>query len=990
MRYDAFISYRHGGLDGQVAERLHAMLETFRVPGDIAAKCGKKRIARVFRDREELPTSSDLSGSIDDALRESEFLILICSRRTCQSRWVLQEVDRFIELGRHDRIIPLLIDGEPDEAFPEQLRWREVDGKRVEVEPLAADIRAGTPRQSLKLLKDELLRILAPMLGCRYDDLRQRHRERAMRRTLAAALAALAVAVTFGSVSFSQLMRINEQMRMKLYNQSYVLAEYSADALRDGDTITAALLALEGLPNDPANPERPYVDAAEAALVNAMGVYDYRESFVPHLSVEFPATPSAIVLSPDDAHLAVLRQDNVLDLLDTGDGSIVFSAGTPPGPGRNAVFPAADIMVFTGDDGLSAVRVPTGELLWRTDVAFGVALSADGTTIAAACDGYALLLDPQGTEKARFDFGSRSLYRPSYEFPSPYNCLALSADGALLAVNFTDGTFSVFSAADGSERRLLDEAAWVRCAFSGTHLLCSWIGMTPDAVYSSQTRGAFTSVFDLATFERVWEESGGVLAHPLLFDKELAVAHGTNFHLYDPDARRTEVMTSFERKISGIATNGSFLLAGLDDGTLVFQALNLQGEQQEFYREDGESLVFYQSEYPYSLLALGGGIAVVATPTSPAVRILQWNGKKADVLYRYSTIKSESARSGDNVYLHAINAIRVVDAANGEERFLFRADPEELPNIHFTVHYASGNVVQSTPSGCLLYSIADGSILFEDPAPHCVLTESGLNVLREKDVLLVDPATGKEVSRHALPEGSEYAWVRGPWMFNAEGWNFTLTHQESGVERQFTDCLLLADQLRETPGTGPDAGKGAGKSAGKGATEADLWLSYFSEGRVYVYSTRDDAVLFQFESPNEVPRVFFENNGAFLKVHFQSRRDIVYSLPDGTPLPVMQYKDHILTDVYAMPDPALLLTVHVSAQEGRVTGILRDSRTLEAKAEIPGCTMPLGEKHLLAQSMWNVKAIPWRSSAEILAMARKFTAGRELAPEQRRQYHIVE
>lgn len=978
MRYDAFISYRHGGLDGQVAERLHTMLETFRVPADIAAKIGKKRIARVFRDREELPTSSDLSGSIDDALRDSDFLILICSRRTCQSRWVLQEVDRFIELGRHDRIIPLLIDGEPEESFPQQLFWREVNGKRVNVEPLAADIRAVSSRQSLKLLKGELLRILAPMLGCRYDDLRQRHRERAMRRTLAAVFTALAVAVAFGMVMSSQFLRINEQMRMKLYNQSCVLAEYSGNALRNGDTATAALLALEALPKDFNDPERPYVAAAETALVNALGVYDYRESFVPHLSVEFPANPSAVVLSPDDDFLAVLRRDSILDLVRTADGKTVFSAATTPAAGRNAVFPSADTMVFTGKAGLSAVRIPTGELLWQNDVAFGVALSADGSTIAAAFDGYALLLDAQGVEKARFDFGFRSPYRFLYEFPSPYNCFALNRDGTVLAVSFTDGSFSAFNAADGSEKRLLDDAAWVNCVFTDRHLVCGWVGMPPNAVRINQTRGSFMSVFDLENCELLWEERAASRPFPMLFGEEAAMVRGNSLLIYDRAAQRVNPAASFDRNITGMVTNGSYVMAGLKDGGLVFQAMNLTSEQQEYYREDGESLVFYQNETPCSLLALGNRIAVAAAPTSPAVRILKWNDKKAGATYDFSVIKAESDKSGENTYLHALNAIMVVDAMSGEERFRFRADPSELWDVHFTVHYASGNVVQRTPSGCTLYSVADGSVLFSDPAV-CRLTESGLNVLRDGEVLLVDPATGQEAARYALPRHpdtnepvSDYAWVRGPWLFNAVGRDCTLTNKETGVERRFSNIFALTGLLK------------------KDAAGDDLWFCYFSEGWVSVYSARDDTVLFRFESMTEVPAVFFENNGTLLNVHFESRPNVVYSLPDGTPLPGIQYKDFILTDLYAMPDPGLLLTVHLSVEDGRAIGILRDSVTLEAKAEIPDGNMPLGEKYLLVTATRNVKAVPWRSSAEIFAMAGEFTAGRELTPEQRRKYHIVE
>ena len=91
-KYDAFISYRHTEPDKSVAERLHRLLETFKIPKTIVKAIGKKRIQRVFRDRDELPTSSNLADNISAALESSEYLIVICSPRTPQSQWVLKEI----------------------------------------------------------------------------------------------------------------------------------------------------------------------------------------------------------------------------------------------------------------------------------------------------------------------------------------------------------------------------------------------------------------------------------------------------------------------------------------------------------------------------------------------------------------------------------------------------------------------------------------------------------------------------------------------------------------------------------------------------------------------------------------------------------------------------------------------------------------------------------------------------------------------------------
>ena len=99
MKYDAFISYRHAPLDMEIAKKLHKALETYHIPASVRKKTGKKKISRVFRDQEELPIGSDLNDNISSALREAEYLIVICSKDTPESYWVLKEIETFIEMN---------------------------------------------------------------------------------------------------------------------------------------------------------------------------------------------------------------------------------------------------------------------------------------------------------------------------------------------------------------------------------------------------------------------------------------------------------------------------------------------------------------------------------------------------------------------------------------------------------------------------------------------------------------------------------------------------------------------------------------------------------------------------------------------------------------------------------------------------------------------------------------------------------------------------
>jgi TIR domain-containing protein len=216
MRYWAFISYAHA--DEKAATALHRALETYkghrRLP-PTSTPTGEPippRIAPVFRDRDELGASGNLPERLQEALKASRFLIVVCSPAAARSPWVNAEIQRFKALGRSDRILAYIVDGEPwasrtgtmdNESFPEALRYLvSSDGTITDVlaEPLAADARphADGPRNAR-------LKIISGMLGVGFDDLRRRDEARRRQQwwivtTLTlAGLAVLATVLTYAS-----------------------------------------------------------------------------------------------------------------------------------------------------------------------------------------------------------------------------------------------------------------------------------------------------------------------------------------------------------------------------------------------------------------------------------------------------------------------------------------------------------------------------------------------------------------------------------------------------------------------------------------------------------------------------------------------------------------------------------------------------------------------------------------------------------------------
>jgi len=199
MRYRAFISYSHR--DTRWARWLHRKLEGYRTPARLRGSVGEfgtvpDRLLPIFRDREELATSGNLSPKINAALADSEALIVVCSPDAACSPWVNEEVLRFKRSGRSNRVYCLIVGGEPNaggqrECFAKALRFEvDADGKlsTQPAEPVAADVRPGTDGKSLALLK-----LISGLLGVDLDMLRRREAARRQRRLLAVATGSVLV-----------------------------------------------------------------------------------------------------------------------------------------------------------------------------------------------------------------------------------------------------------------------------------------------------------------------------------------------------------------------------------------------------------------------------------------------------------------------------------------------------------------------------------------------------------------------------------------------------------------------------------------------------------------------------------------------------------------------------------------------------------------------------------------------------------------------------
>lgn len=184
--FHAFVSYSYR--DRRWGEWVHRALETYRLPGGLAGKAANypdealpKRLYPVFRDRDEFPTADLITPKVEEAIEQSNSLVVVCSPHSAASEWVANEIRLFRERHPGRPVLALIVDGEPPECFPSSLR---------EQQPLAADVRKGGDGKA-----DARLKLVAGILGVGLSDLKDRDLKRQRRRMSQIAALSATVAV---------------------------------------------------------------------------------------------------------------------------------------------------------------------------------------------------------------------------------------------------------------------------------------------------------------------------------------------------------------------------------------------------------------------------------------------------------------------------------------------------------------------------------------------------------------------------------------------------------------------------------------------------------------------------------------------------------------------------------------------------------------------------------------------------------------------------
>ena len=522
------------------------------------------------------------------------------------------------------------------------------------------------------------------------------------------------------------------------------LAEYALNALEQGDTQGALENAMQAFQPPQGPLAGAYVPQAQAALAQALGVYDLGDTFRADGILSLPSAPLSLELSPDGT-VAACQCSGSLLLFDTGTRTLLATLSTDDSALAEAEFLDSDRIVYAGADGLCAYRISTGETLWQGEKATGITLSADGTRAAAVCrdESVARVYDTATGQLLReVDFGGKKqkvAYNDIFANPND-NLFCLNRDGSLLAASFEDGSLCLYDLAGGATSILLD-------AGSGqTHFEGGFSG----GYFAFSASGGAESVF--AVIDTVTLEQTGGYASQSPFGvqaDETGICVQTENILV-----RIDPVTGDQTPLVTTARNINAFRVGAD------QTVILTDDSMEFYDDSARQTASYMVSRPLAFARLCGTTAIAGGRDTPDVRVLRYEDHAdAEILTydpAYDHDEMRLSEDGNTLMAFSYTGFRIYSRDGTVVNETELPNPEQIYDQQYRrqdgrsyleVFYYDGTILR--------YDAADGTLFQQEsgtPPDESLYEEFLTDTLRIESPLhgtptAYDRKTGREVAQ---------------------------------------------------------------------------------------------------------------------------------------------------------------------------------------------------------------------------------------------------
>lgn len=309
-RFYGFISYRHA--DKRWARRIQKGIEAYRLPSKLCEDCRlPRRVTPIFRDDDDLTGGKNVSELLEEYIRKSKYLIVICSRNLVKKPdYVEEEIRDFLACGNPvDNIIPVIIDGVACSADPALECLPPILLDMGEDRPLGITLAEGTGMgRCLKLLsiwfgwdRDCILKLVATMLGIEVSSLRTHDEKRRQRNRMVAMAAALASSLALAAFFGWQVLTV-KQAQLREYNT------YAQGLLGQGERQRAEALAQQAFTETNALMDPEIAGrAAELAMLSAI-----HPAFMPYARVAAYEMGDTPLMTPDGKSLVIWSERRIV------------------------------------------------------------------------------------------------------------------------------------------------------------------------------------------------------------------------------------------------------------------------------------------------------------------------------------------------------------------------------------------------------------------------------------------------------------------------------------------------------------------------------------------------------------------------------------------------------------------------------------------------------------------------------------------------------
>lgn len=197
-KYFAFISYN--SKDTEWGKKVQRKLEGYRMPSTLCSEHGWKRkpIKPVFFAPTDIQPGG-LTAELQERLKASRNLIVICSPNSAKSKWVGEEIEYFHSLGRTENIHFFIVDGVPHSGNEDTECFNPVVEKLGLPEILGANIHEEVSRWPWINKERAYVQLITKLLGVEFDSIWQRHKRLLIEKCVTWIIGTIAVlAALFG------------------------------------------------------------------------------------------------------------------------------------------------------------------------------------------------------------------------------------------------------------------------------------------------------------------------------------------------------------------------------------------------------------------------------------------------------------------------------------------------------------------------------------------------------------------------------------------------------------------------------------------------------------------------------------------------------------------------------------------------------------------------------------------------------------------------